>query len=175
MGSSAASRLVYGNGFNVAMTGGVVESCPFRDGSKEWKAWRHGWHNAQLVVVRGAVRDAVIRKRGGLCDLFDWCARSWECGRIGSELHEVFVPRAAVRGPKKQLEVGLFCEENCVLLCEACHDMAHEHVAAARAFLLEKQRRRGFDLDDSGLWPAIIPLLKVAPGVILASPGADTG
>jgi hypothetical protein len=87
------------------------------------------------MTDRQALKMRLIHQRGWKCD---WCGRTTP--RL--EMHEAFLKRSDV--PKKKQD-QIFTEWNCVLLCPECHAQ-HGQERWLRAFLLNLQERRGYDV-----------------------------
>lgn len=64
-----------------------------------------------IAAVRKIVNQQVKERERGLCIV---------CGKRGWEVHEII--QRSHHAKSKQVEMGTFTLENCVLVCRKCHD-----------------------------------------------------
>ena len=103
----------------------------------------------EIAAIRAALKQKVIDKRGPWCER---CLLVHGRRKLGGDLHEFIIKRGVV-SRALQVDYGVFCEENCGLLCRECHDNGHND-ELTRAFI-RIQISRGYDLNPvTGYWPA---------------------
>lgn len=160
-------RQIWLLGRQAGLHGEDVSVCPVytEPDSKFRNEWQVGWYSGRVSYERRCLTQSIWDERGNICDLNHWSKRDWRCLGTGAQTHEVFVTRGMVPGARRQLELGIFCKENCVFLCPLCHNHAAQR--SVRMYLLRKQRGRGYELDDRGLWEAIRGKLTIPPEIIV--------
>ena len=103
----------------------------------------------EITMIRRKLKSKIIDLRGPWCEL---CLLNGKWV-IGSDLHEFIVKRGAV-SRQQQVLFGLFCLENCGLLCQECHKRYGQWEETKRKFI-KVQIARGYPLNPvTGLWPA---------------------
>lgn len=78
--------------------------------------------------------------------------------RLATDMHEGLVKRSDVQSLPEEVQLLIYCKENCIVLCHECH-MQHGQTSYMTEWFVEYRTSQGHDLEA---WLRSLPF-KVTP------------